>query len=274
MIKKQSYFNSSRNFVVNIFCFGKWFFTFTSPIKTMRQLFILFFVSVLCMQSTCDPQIIEDVLNTVTAPVVTEGEVANGLKEALVQGATNGSDILSKVNGYLGNPAIKIPFPPEAQKIETTLREFGLNKMCDNVINSVNHAAEDAAIEAKNVLITSIRAMTVADAMDILFGANNAATEYLKRTTTQSLTDKFRPIIDNSLKKVNATKYWSDAIGYYNQIPLVEDMNPDLTGYVTSKALDGLFYMIAAEELKIRQDVSSRGAEIVKKVFAYYDANK
>lgn len=224
--------------------------------------------------STCDPQVMEDVLNTVIGTTITDQEAANGLKEALVQGATNGSDVLSVVNGYLGNPQVKIPFPPEAQKIESTLRNLGLNKMCDDVVNSVNHAAENAAIEAKAVLTNSIRQMTIADAMNILFGANDAATEYLKKTTTAELTTKFTPIIQSSLNKVGATKYWSDAINYYNKIPLVEDMNPDLTGYVTQKALDGLFLMIEQEELKIRQDPGARVADIVQKVFAYYDANK
>ena len=112
--------------------------------------------------STCDPQVMEDVLNTVIGTTITEQEAANGLKEALVQGATNGSDLLSVVNGYLGNPQVKIPFPPEAQKIESTLRNLGLNKMCDDVVNSVNHAAENAAIEAKAVLTNSIRQMTIA----------------------------------------------------------------------------------------------------------------
>ncbi len=224
--------------------------------------------------STCDPQVMEDVLNTVIGTTITDQEAANGLKEALVQGATNGSDVLSVVNGYLGNPQVKIPFPPEAQKIESTLRNLGLNKMCDDVVNSVNHAAENAAIEAKAVLTNSIRQMTIADAMNILFGANDAATEYLKKTTTAELTAKFTPIIQSSLNKVGATKYWSDAINYYNKIPLVEDMNPDLTGYVTQKALDGLFLMIEQEELKIRQDPGARVADIVQKVFAYYDANK
>ena len=240
----------------------------------MRKLLLVFSIGILSIQSTCDPQVMEDVLNAALGTTITEGEAANGLKEALVQGATNGSDILSVVNGYLGNPQVKIPFPPEAQKIENTLRDLGLNKMCDDVINSVNHAAEDAAVEAKAILINSIRQMTVADAMDILFGANDAATEYLKKTSTEALTLKFEPIIDKSLSAVNATKYWSDAVNYYNAIPLVQDLNPDLTSYVTTKALDGLFYMIEQEELKIRENPGARVAEIVKKVFAYYDANK
>lgn len=240
----------------------------------MLKICAIFLFAVISVQSSCDPQVMEDVLNTVTASTITEGEAANGLKEALVQGATNGSDVLSKLNGYLGNPQVKIPFPPEAAKIENTLRDLGLNKMCDDVINSINHAAENAAVEAKPILINSIRQMTVTDAMNILFGADNAATEYLKRTTTQALTDKFRPVIDNALKTVNATKYWSDAVNYYNDIPLVQDLNPDLTGYVTTKALDGLFLMIAQEELKIRQDPGARVAEIVQKVFGYYDTHK
>lgn len=224
--------------------------------------------------STCDPQVMQDVLNTVLETTITEQEAANGLMEALVQGATNGTDILSQVNGYLGNPTIKIPFPPEAQKIENALREVGLNKMCDDVINSINHAAETAAIEAKPILINSIRTMTITDAMDILFGANDAATEYLKKTTTAALTAKFTPIIESSLNKVGATKYWTDAVNYYNKIPLTEDLNPDLKSYVTGKALDGLFYMIEQEELKIRQDPGARAAEIVQKVFGYYDTHK
>ena len=224
--------------------------------------------------STCDPKIMEDVLNSVLETTITEQEVASGLMEALVQGATNGSDLLSKVNGYLGNPQVKIPFPTEAQKIESTLRDLGMNKMCDDVINSLNRAAENAAIEAKPILINSIRSMTITDAMDILFGANDAANKYQKKTTTTQLTDKFSPIIESSLNKVGATKYWTDAVNYYNKIPLVADLNPDLEAYVTAKALEGLFYMVEQEELKIRQDPAARAAEIVQKVFGYYDTNK
>ena len=240
----------------------------------LRNFLIAVFAFGFLQQSSCDPQVVNDVLTTVTGGTITDQEAANGLTEALVQGATHGSDLLSVVNGYLGNPQVKIPFPPEAQKIENTLRDLGLNKMCDDVINSINHAAENAAVEAKPILINSIRQMTINDAMNILFGANDAATEYLKKTTTSQLTAKFKPVIENSLSKVGATKYWSDAVNYYNKIPLIEDMNPDLSGYVTQKALDGLFYMIEQEELKIRQDPGSRVSDIVQKVFGYYDTHK
>jgi len=250
------------------------FYIWASQLPKMKKIVFIVLAGIFSVQSTCDPQIMEDILNQVIVSTPTEGEVANGLKEALVQGATNGSDVLSKLNGYFGNPQVKIPFPPEAQKIENTLRDLGLNKMCDDVILSINQAAEKAAIEAKPILINSIRQMTVQDAMDILFGANNAATNYLEKTTTTQLTEKFTPVIDNALASVNATKYWGDAVNYYNQIPLVQDLNPDLTGFVTQKALEGLFLMIEQEELKIRQDPGARAAQIVKDVFAYYDANK
>lgn len=240
----------------------------------MKRIVSIMVLAGLSIQSTCDPQIMQDVLDTVLTESVTEGEVASGLREALVQGATNGSDVLSQVNGYFGNPQVKIPFPTEAQKIESTLRSLGLGSMCDDVIASLNQAAEKAAIEAKPILINSIRQMTVNDAMDILFGENDAATQYLKSTTTNQLIEKFTPVIDASLKEVNATKYWTDVVSRYNQIPLVEDLNPDLTGFVTAKALDGLFLMIEQEELKIRQDPGARAASIVQKVFGYYDTNK
>lgn len=240
----------------------------------MSKLLLCILLAVFSVQSSCDPAVMQQVFDTVVTETVTEADVANGLKEALVQGATNGSATLSAVDGYLGNALVKILFPPEAQKVEKTLRDLGMGKLCDDVITSVNRAAEAAAVEAKAILINSARQMTVTDAMDILFGANDAATEYFKKTSTTQLIEKFTPVIDKSLKSVNATKYWSDAISYYNQIPLVEDMNPDLTGYVTQKAMEGLFYTIEQEELKIRNNINSRESEIVKKVFAYYDANK
>jgi hypothetical protein len=240
----------------------------------IKKLLIGIFTIGILQQSNCDPQVMEQVLSSIPTTTITEGQAASGLKEALMQGATNGSQELAQLNGYFGNSLIKILFPPEAQKVESTLRSLGLNELCDNVILTLNRGAEDAAAEAKPILINSIRQMTVADAMGILFGANDAATEYLKRTTTAELTAKFKPVIQTSLNEVNATKYWSDAVTYYNQIPLVEDLNPDLTGYVTQKALDGLFYKIEQEEIKIRQNPAARVADIVKEVFAYYDANK
>ena len=198
---------------------------------------------------------------------LTAEEAANGLKEALVQGTSKGVDVLSQVDGYLGNPEIKIPFPPEAQNVEKKLRGIGLNKQVDEVVESLNRAAELAAVEAKDIFVDAIKGLTITDALNIVKGEQNAATEFLKRETTASLNGKFNPIIDNSLKQVNATKYWGDAMGAYNKIPFVKKVNPDLSAYVTEKAIEGLFVMIAKEELNIRQNPAARATELLKKVF-------
>lgn len=205
----------------------------------------------------------------------TSAEIAMGLKQALEFGTTYSSERLSSENGFFGNAAIKILFPPEAQKAERTLRSLGLNRLADNVILSINRAAEDAAREAKPIFINAIRQMTIADATSILLGRqNDAATQYFRRVTTAELMQKFRPVIQNSLGKVGATKYWSDAITAYNQVPLTADINPDLSSYVAQKAIDGLFHEIAEEELKIRQNISARNTTLLQKVFGYADRNR
>lgn len=205
----------------------------------------------------------------------TSAEIAMGLKQALEFGTTYSSERLSAENGFFGNAAIKILFPPEAQKAERTLRSLGLNKLADNVILSINRAAEDAAREAKPIFINAIKQMTIADATNILLGRqSDAATQYFQRVTTAELMQKFRPVIQNSLGKVGATKYWGDAITAYNQIPLTADINPDLSSYVAQKAIDGLFKEIAEEELKIRQNISARNTTLLQKVFGYADRNR
>jgi len=197
----------------------------------------------------------------------TAEEAANGLKEALIQGTSKGVNVLSQVDGYLGNPQIKIPFPPEAQNVEKKLRGIGLNKQVDEVVESLNRAAELAAVEAKDIFVDAIKGLTITDAINIVKGEQDAATQFLQRETTASLTSKFSPIIDNSLKKVDATKYWGDAMGAYNKIPFVKKVNPDLKAYVTEKAIEGLFVMIAKEELNIRANPAARATDLLKKVF-------
>jgi hypothetical protein len=198
---------------------------------------------------------------------LTSTEVANGLKEALVKGISNGSDMASQLDGYFKNPKIKIPFPPEVKKVEDKLRQIGLGSEVDKFVMTLNRGAEDAAKEAKPIFIAAIKQMTIQDAWGILRGSDNAATEYLKRTTSSLLYDKFKPVIQNSLNKVNATKYYGDIVNRYNKIPLVEKVNPDLTDYATNKAMDGLFLLIAEEEKKIRLDPVARTTELLKKVF-------
>jgi hypothetical protein len=142
-----------------------------------------------------------------------------------------------------------------------------MGKKVDEFNLSMNRAAEKAANEAKPIFIAAIKGMTVKDAINIVKGQSDAATMYLKNTTSPELKDKFQPIIKTSLDNVNATKYWSDLISIYNKIPFVKKMNPDLTGYVTEKAINGLFIMIAKEEVKIRKDPMARTSELLKKVF-------
>jgi hypothetical protein len=205
----------------------------------------------------------------------TQSEITMGLKQALEFGTSSSAERLSLQDGYFGNIAIKILFPEEAQKVERTLRTLGLNSLADKVILSLNRAAEDAAKEAKPIFISAIKQMTIADATNILLGRDkDAATDYFKRVTSQQLHDKFKPIIQTSLSKVGATKYWSDVMNRYNQIPLVTKVNPDLQEYVTQKAMDGLFLEIAKEELKIRENVSARGTNLLQKVFGYADRNR
>ncbi|MCX6245955.1 MAG: DUF4197 domain-containing protein [Bacteroidetes bacterium] len=198
---------------------------------------------------------------------LTEKDAVSGIKEALVKGTGASVNLVSKVNGYFGNPEIKIPFPENARTIESKLRGIGLGSQVDEVVLSINRAAEDAAKEAEPIFVSAIRNMTIADAIQIVKGKNDAATQYLSRTTTAGLKEKFTPVVKASLDRVNATRLWEDVVKTYNQIPFVTRQNPDLTGYVTDKAISGLFAMIAKEELKIRQDPAARTTEILKKVF-------
>ena len=207
-------------------------------------------------------------------PSITEDEAATALRDALNNGINNSVEIVSKVDGYLQNPEIKIPFPPDAKKIEDRLRSLGLNKLVDDAILFINRAAEDAATEAKPIIIQAIKNMTVKDAINIVKGKEDEGTNYLKKNTFDSLYKKFIPPIEISLEKVNATKHWSTVINRYNKIPMVQKVNPDLDDYVTRKALDGLFIMIAKEEKKIREKPLARVTETLKKVFDWVDSQK
>jgi Protein of unknown function (DUF4197) len=236
----------------------------------MRKIqWILVFILSGCTSAQIN-QAIEGVNKTIGGDKpLTTAEVAEGLKEALVKGISTGSDLVSVTDGYFKNPEIKIPFPPDVKKVEDALRKIGLGNQVDKFVMTLNRGAEDAAKEAKPIFIAAIKSMTIQDAWSILRGEDNAATEYLKRTTSGLLKEKFKPVIQNSLNKVNATKYYSDIVTRYNQIPLVDKVNPDLDDYATDKAIEGLFTMIAKEEKNIRQDPIARTTELLKKVFGY-----
>lgn len=198
---------------------------------------------------------------------VSTDEVALGLKEALTNGISKGSDLVSQVDGYFKNPEIKIPFPPEVKQVESRLRQIGMGDEVDKFVLTLNRGAEDAAKEAKPIFVAAIKQMTIQDAWAILKGEKDAATEYLKKSTSTLLKEKFKPIIQNSLNKVNATKYYGDLVNSYNKIPLVQKVNPDLDEYATGKAIEGLFVMIAKEEKNIRENPLARTSELLKKVF-------
>src|SRR5690606_4689971 len=194
-------------------------------------------------------------------------EVAQGLKEALVVGISKGSDLVSQADGYLKNPEIKIPFPPDVQRVEERLRQIGLGSEVDKFVTALNRGAEMAAREAKPIFVEAIRSMTIEDAWAILRGEDDAATQYLKRTTSGLLKEKFKPVVQRSLNEVNATRYYGDIVSRYNQIPLVQKVNPDLDDYATDKAIEGLFLMIAREEKSIRENPAARTTELLRRVF-------
>jgi hypothetical protein len=197
---------------------------------------------------------------------LTNDEVVSGLKEALEVGTKKGTEKLSAVDGFFKDAVIKILMPPEALKAEKTLRNVGLGKQVDDAILSMNRAAEDAAKSAAPIFINAIRQMSIQDAFGILRGGDLAATNYLKEKTTASLTEAFRPVIENSLKKVNATKYWNTVFTTYNKFSS-EKVNTDLAAYVTEKSMAGIFYQVGQEEQKIRKDPAARITDILKKVF-------
>ena len=205
---------------------------------------------------------------------MTQDKAANGLKEALQLGTSLASNNLGAVDGFLANAAVKILFPPEARRIESTLRSIGMGSVCDDVIKSVNRAAESAVVEAKPIFAAAITQMSITDAISILTGGKDAATNYLRSTSGQALMDKFQPIIKSNLDKANATKYWSTAMNAYNSVPFVQRVNPNLTQFVTEKATDGIFLMVAQEELKIRENPTARIGGILQDVFGWADKNR
>lgn len=219
--------------------------------------------------STQNFQIPQSVTDAVIANrPLTEAEVASGLKEALSIGISKGAAAAAQPDGYNKNSLIRIPFPQDVKKVESTLRAVGMGSLVDNFVLSLNRAAEDAAQEARPIFLGAIKKLTIRDVWGILTGGKDAATQYLKRTTSEELKVAFTPKIQASLDKVNATKYYSDVIGAYNSIPLVQKVNPDLTGYATQKAIDGLFLLVAQEEANIRQNPVARTTDLLRRVFA------
>ena len=197
----------------------------------------------------------------------TNDEMVSGLKEALNIGVSKGADNVSKTDGYFKNMAIKVLMPPEAKEVETKLRSIGMGSLVDDAILRMNRAAEQAGPQAKPIFVSAIKSMSIVDAVNIIKGPQDAATQYLKKTTSAQLTTAFKPIIQKELDKTEATKYWKQVFDTYNKIPFVTKINSDLPSYVTQKALDGLFYMVAQEEGNIRKNPMQYASSLIQKIF-------
>lgn len=199
---------------------------------------------------------------------ISESEAGQGIKEALSQGVTNAVLNLNKTDGFFGNQLYKMLLPPDALKVEKTLRNIGLGNQVDKAILAINRGAEDAVGYAKPIFVDAIKQMTLTDALNIVRGAKDAATNYFKQKTQAKLLEAFTPSVKSSLEKVNATKYYGDIINTYNNLPTTfKKANPDLTSYVVSKAVDALFDQVAKEEANIRANPVARTSDILKKVF-------
>ena len=199
---------------------------------------------------------------------ITETEAAEGIKEALGQGLAKAVLQLNTTDGFFKDAFYKILLPPDAQKIENTLRSIGLGSQVDKAILQINRGAEDAAGYAKPIFVDAIKNMTLQDAIGLVKNGDTSATHFFRLKTTEKLLAAFRPVIQSSLDKVSATKYYGDMVNTYNNFPTtIKKINPDLTSFVTAKATDALFDLVAKEEKNIRDNIAARTSEILRKVF-------
>jgi len=209
-----------------------------------------------------------DLLKGIPSAGISEKEAGQGVKGALAQGVTRAVLSLHKTDGFFGSELYKVLLPPDSQKAETVLRKIGLGGQVDKAILAINRAAEDAVGEAGPIFTSAIKEMTLTDALGIVRGNKDAATQYFKRNTSQELITALTPPIEASLDRTNATKYYANIANTYNRLPTsFNKVNPDLTDYVVEKALDALFDQIAKEEANIRANPLARTTEILKKVF-------
>ena len=198
---------------------------------------------------------------------LTNKDATAGLKAALEKGAVVAVDLLGKTDGFLGNGAVKIPLPDSLKKYEKLMRGVGMGKYADELVLTMNRAAEAAVPEAKKLFVDSVKKMSVQDAKGILTGGQTAGTEYFKRSTTDQLRQRFLPIVKQATARVKLAEKYNQYAQKGVKFGLVKKEQANLDDYVTQKALDGLFYMVAEEEKKIRQDPVKAGSDIIKKVF-------
>ena len=215
--------------------------------------------------SSCD---VLSKLPTGTFGGVTEAEAGQGIKEALSQGLVKAVLQLNREDGFFKDAFYKVLLPPDARKIENTLRDLGMNKLVDKAILAINRAAEDAAGFAKPIFVDAIKSMTISDAIGLVRNGDTSATHFFRVKTTDRLIAAFLPVIKSSLDKVDATKYYSDLVNTYNNFPTTfKKINPDLPNFVTGRATEALFDLVAKEEVNIRQNIAARTSEILRKVF-------
>jgi len=202
---------------------------------------------------------------------ISNGDIALGLRQALDFGIDKQVTKLTSKDGFYKNELVKILLPEELQKVDKALRDIGLSSLADDGIKALNRAAEDAVKEATPIFVNAVKDITFTDVKTILTGKDDAATQYLTGKTQTALYSKFQPVIQSSFSKVGADQIWTNLINKYNAIPFTNNVNPDLTDYVTGEALKGVYTMIAVEEKEIRTKLSSRTTDLLKKVFALQD---
>jgi len=226
-------------------------------------------LSLLIIPATVQAQIkLPKILSKNSGSGVSEAEAGQGIKEALTQGVTNAVLNLNKTDGFFGNQLYKMLLPPDAQKIETTLRKVGMGSQVDKAVLAINRGAEEAVGFAKPIFVDAIKEITIQDALKLVSGGKDAATQYFKQKTTEKLVAAFTPSVKTSLDNVGATKYYDDIVNAYNGLPTtLKKVNPDLTSFVVGKAVDALFDQVAKEEANIRANPLARTSDILKKVF-------
>ncbi len=234
----------------------------------MKKVLFLSFLSIIFILQSCAE--LGQVVNSL--PQTTSNEtIANGLKQALNKGIETQVAKLTQKDGFYRNELVKILLPEELARVDQALRNVGLGNLADEGLKVLNHAAEDAVKEATPIFVDAVRQITFADAKNILLGQDDAATDYLKSRTEQNLYAKFHPVIQSSFANVGADQIWRNIIERYNAIPLTQNVNPDLTDYVTNEALKGVFTMIAIEEKEIRNNIAARTTPLLRQVFALQD---
>ena len=236
---------------------------------TSKRLLIIFFSLFLV---SCDE--LQNVVGSLPGEGgggISDVMIASGLRQALDFGIDKQVSKLTKQDGFYKNNLVKILLPQELQKVDKTLRDIGLGSLADEGLKVLNRAAEDAVKEATPIFVDAVKGITFNDAKNILLGADNSATNYLKGKTNTALYNKFNPVIENSFAKVGADQIWTNIINKYNAVPFVNKVNPDLTDYVTNQALKGVYKMISVEEKQIRTKVSSRTTDLLRKVFVLQD---